>query len=668
MSDQLTQLSLRHRITLSLILGAFLALGFGYSTAVPLFEKPDEPFHFFFVQQLLDEQTLPVMGESATELWAQEGSQPPLYYALAALALSWIDTSDAEELLWLNPQRNLGDPENPGNKNYIVHTEQENWPYQGAVLAIHVARWLSLLFGAGTVAITFLIVYQAFPDRPQLALGAAAITALIPQFLFISSSVSNDSLITFLSAWALFQMTRLLNRPSPGAAPYISLGIAVGLAALTKLSGLALLGPGCIVLAWLALRQRSWRPLLVGSLALFGLTAAIAGWWYLRNLRLYGDLSGLELHLVEMGGRRELPPLSLKFLWSELIGLRASFWGLFGWFSILMPTWVYRLFDVVTAFGVIGLIRFLRERDIRSEAGGRTIILALLWFAVVLISLLRWTTIVKGSQGRLLFPAIPGIALALAVGWSNLLTVPARGQRSDDTLIGAAAGLFVLSAAVLAWVIPPAYARPSQMEAADLPAELAILDLTYDTEIRLHGCQTDRDRLKPGDVLAITCYWEALRPMSEDYYLFHHVLGRDLEPVGKEDGYPGSGTFPTSLWPVGQVIAATEWVRIGEEAAAPVLGQVVVGVFDPDTRRDLTPVTPLGNSIRLAIAEQIKIAPPKNQEITIPNPVRFSVGDLALLTGYEINQEETLTVTLFWQVSAAPPHNQEFSVFVHLLD
>ena len=37
--------------------------------------------------------------------------------------------------------------------------------------------------------------------------------------------------------------------------------------------------------------------------------------------------------------------LSLGGLWGELRGLRYSFWGLFGWFNIALPRWMYGVFD-----------------------------------------------------------------------------------------------------------------------------------------------------------------------------------------------------------------------------------------------------------------------------------------------------------------------------------
>ena len=657
------------RWSLVLVLAAFLTLGIIYSNRVPIFEKPDELFHYFFVQHLLDERSLPVMGGPGDNLWEQEGSQPPLYYTLAALATSWVDTSEARELLWLNPQRNLGDPENPGNKNFIVHTDRETQPYRGATLAVHIARWLSLLFGAGTVVLIYIIVQHVFPARPLLALSAAAAGAFIPQFLFISTSVSNDSLITFLAALTLLQLIRFAAgapAPNEGDEPYHcewracgALGITIGLAVLTKLSGLALLVLSGLTFSWIAWQRRSWRILVTGGLIVGGLTAVIAGWWFVRNLQLYGSLDGIDLHLQAMGGRRELA-LTAESVWRELIGLRASFWGLFGWFNILMPQWVYQVIDLLTLTGVIGLARRQEGRN-----WGQGTALALLWVALVLISLLRWTTMVEGSQGRLLFPALPGIVLLLSLGWSNVL--PARWKNWRYAFpLGVAGGLFVLSAVVPSRIIAPAYARPQLLEVDALPAGLSRKDITFGERIYLHGCQSDHALVRPGRVLAVTCYWEALAPLTNDYFTYHHLLGRGLEPVGKEHGYPGSGSFPTTLWPSGRVIAATEWIRVGPDTVGPALGRLSVGVYHPETRIHLEPVNSLGHSLELVVAAEFKIAAPARQTITVANPIHYSVGDVANLVGFEIKQGDPLRVVLIGEATAVPLTH--YSVFVHLLD
>jgi hypothetical protein len=659
-----------HRI-LALTLVAFLVLGVLYAVRVPLFEKPDEYMHYYFIQHVLDERALPIHGGADDAFWEQEASQPPLYYLLAAAAVSWVDTSNASELLWLNPQRNLGNPGEPGNKNAVVHTDLESWPFHGAALAVYVARCLSLVFGAGAVWVTFRLVRILIPERPLLASGAAAVQAFIPQYLFIGSSVSNDSLITLLASCVLLQLVTLLaGRPesensrfhSTGWVPYLWLGLTLGLASLAKHSGLALVGLAVLALTRLGWQQRSRRPLAGLAIAVV-VAGAVAGWWYWRNLTLYGDWTATKPMLDALGNPRTSFPLTLVSVLGELVGLRASFWGLFGWFGILMPQWIYALLDVLTGLALAGLVTrvvFCRPKIQPAAA------LPVLWLSMIAIFLARWTLVIASSQGRLLFPAISAVVLGLALGWSQL--APQRWPQVRDLVpLAIAGGLMMLSAAVPGWIIAPAYALPELLERDAIPIDLNRLNVTYDDRLVLYGCLTDPQQSRPGDTLQITCYWEALAPLPRDWFFFHHLLGVGYEPVAKETGYPGSGSFPASLWPVGQVVAASEWLRVSRDAYAPIAGRVAVGVFDPGTDQSLIPISPEGNPVDLLIASRVKLTALPGRSVAIPNPVQFSVGDLARLAGYAVaGQGSYLDLTLFWEPVAET--KDDLMVFVHLLD
>jgi ABC-type phosphate/phosphonate transport system permease subunit len=57
------------------------------------------------------------------------------------------------------------------NRNLYVHTHREDWPYSGAVLAIHIARLISVLAGIGTLIATYGLARTLFPRRPEAALA-----------------------------------------------------------------------------------------------------------------------------------------------------------------------------------------------------------------------------------------------------------------------------------------------------------------------------------------------------------------------------------------------------------------------------------------------------------------------------------------------------------------
>jgi len=278
------------------IIVAFIALSATYSVVTPIFEASDELWHYPFVKHLADGNGLPVQDASVNQPWRQEGSQPPLYYALSALATFWIDTSDAYEghppLLWYNPHVDNGLLTADGNTNLVVHSRQEAFPWHGAALAMHLIRFLSVLMGAATVLLTYLIALELFPGREDVAFGAATVNAFTPMFLFISGAVNNDNLVVPLCSLTLLMMVKTANRKSQIAnrnwvldIRYWILGFVLGLAALTKESAV-----GLLPLALLAVAVRIWQQhcdaplprrfgLVIGHWLLVILPAlAVSGW------------------------------------------------------------------------------------------------------------------------------------------------------------------------------------------------------------------------------------------------------------------------------------------------------------------------------------------------------------------------------------------------------
>jgi len=87
-----------------------------------------------------------------------------------------------------------------------------------------------------------------------------------------------------------------------------------------------------------------------------------------------------------------------------------------------------------------------------------------------------------------------------------------------------------------------------------------------------------RHELRPGELFEMTIKWQGLADMDEDYTIFVHLLGPDGLPHGQVDVWPHDGTYPTSTWPTGEVIADT--YRVPLDADAP-LGpyRIEVGVY-----------------------------------------------------------------------------------------
>ena len=133
---------------LALVLIVFVAMGIVYSLATPIFEASDERWHYPVVKHIADGQELPVQDPPISTAWRQEGSQPPLYYLLTAGITFWVDTSDFSQVQRPNPHAVVGLPQLIGNKNMMIHTDRERWPWQGTTLAVHLIRLVSVGLGA----------------------------------------------------------------------------------------------------------------------------------------------------------------------------------------------------------------------------------------------------------------------------------------------------------------------------------------------------------------------------------------------------------------------------------------------------------------------------------------------------------------------------------------
>ncbi len=645
---------------LALVLILFAALGVLYSLATPIFEASDERWHYPVVKYIADGQGLPVQDPAVSTPWHQEGSQPPLYYMLAAGLTFWIDTGDFDEVQRPNPHAIVGMPQVVGNKNMFLHTERESWPWQGTTLAVHLIRLLSVGLGMVTVWLTWRVAGQLWPGDGRVWLLAAMLTAFNPMFLFISASVNNDNLAAPLAAGSALVLLRVLRR-GQRLQDGLWLGILMGLGALTKLSVMALLPVAAAALTWDAWRRRSWRVgLLNGVVIMVGL-ALIAGWWYWRNWTLYGDPTGVS-RMLDIAGRRD-ETLTLRGLWAEFEGFRISYWALFGGVSILADQWVYTILDgliLVAGVGILVAGGILAIKPDTPYFVLRTSYLLLIaWVGLALASLIRWTSQTYASQGRLMFVAIAGISAFLATGLVTL--TPARWRGGVATVVGI--GLLCLAAISPFRYIMPAYARPSLLTERDLPPDVQRLDWDVNGEMRLLGHRLERTEVHPAETLPVTVYWQALAPMAADYSVFVHLLGRNRSVVGQVNTYPGLGAWPTSRVGRGDVVADTYLVPIDPGAAAPTLLRVHIGLYryDEPGRPGLPAFNAHGDPIEPWIAT-VKLTPWASPQLTPSNPLQVRFGESIFLVGYDLEED----LILYWQASGRP--SADYTVFIQLWD
>ncbi len=559
------------------LLVAFLAMATAYGVVVPVFEAADEHTHYFVAQHIAQTGHLPVQAKAREDRgpWEQEGSQPPLYYLLIAPLVRLSGAEIDEGDLRFNHQNTMGEPWHRDNENRFIHDPRvEGWPWHGYALAVHLARFASTLMAAVAVAALWALLRTVMPERPWIAWAAAALFALNPQHLHLAGSLTNDNSMNALAAVTLWLLARILDGHDDRPTRY-GLALAAGLAPLAKLSGLALLGFVGLTLTWAAWRRRDlslprWTgvPLDLSFLVRTGVPVAasaliLSGWWYARNIQLYGSLTGLDYMLPE-GIRRDFNPERwLRGMPAELYGMWRSSWGLFGWFTIMLPEWVYRAIEAATLVGIVGAANaaWRRVTWVRWPRAAWLV----LWWGIVFASLLRWLTMAKGAHGRLLYPAVVAVAILLVIGWRSIAP-----KRVDDRAfaLGVAGAMGAFAIAALGLVIAPAFAHPSALATAPAVEAEQQVDATFGDSLRLIGVEHP-ERVVEGELMPIRLFWELVGTPERDGLVAIRVdqsaRRRRMGPVGPIGSFgdteiitlPGSaylaylgrGTTPPDLLP-----------------------------------------------------------------------------------------------------------------------
>jgi 4-amino-4-deoxy-L-arabinose transferase-like glycosyltransferase len=431
-------------ILITAILLVYLLIAGQYAARTPDWQAPDEPAHYNYVRQIVDEGRLPVlkMGD-----WQQTYQEALTAYGFNPAVTDCIDPPPDVPCTGLD------------TVEYEDHQPPLYYLLQAPVYALTGGdllpmRLWSALIGAGVVLATWAALRVLVPRWPGIALAAAGFVAFIPQHIAILASVSNDALaelivgITLLAVIAYLRSERIPDAdsgdPLAGRVRDVHpalLGVLVGLALITKttiyfLGGIALLA---VLLRWRRARW-PWREAVRQAAWVLIPALLVGGIWWARNLSVYGglDFAGLERHeAITIGQPRTGDYIDAMYGGSTRVYLEnyakttfRSFWGQFGWMALPMPDRVYTgflLFTLAVAVGV-GVFGWRHRWPARLDGPQQD---ALIVFAAVIALVLAAYVLYNLDfiqfQGRYLYPALLPLAFLVAVGLSGWVSL--AGER-----------------------------------------------------------------------------------------------------------------------------------------------------------------------------------------------------------------------------------------------
>ncbi|MGD0813627.1 MAG: glycosyltransferase family 39 protein [Verrucomicrobiota bacterium] len=231
---------------LAAVWGLLLLHNYPFIPAAAGFDAPD---HLAYVRYVQDHHRLP----DAREGW--EMFQPPLYYVICAKLLD------------------LG--------------RWKAFEPSGMMLL----RFLSLAIGAVNLGLIFAGLRLIFPGDWKKSLAGLVLAAFLPAQLCLLHYTTNETLSALFVTGALCLALHLLRAGQPWWGWHGMLGIALGLALLSKASAVLVVPAalGALAMRFALRRERGLTVWLGGIGAPLLICLLIGGWHYLKLWRDYGN-------------------------------------------------------------------------------------------------------------------------------------------------------------------------------------------------------------------------------------------------------------------------------------------------------------------------------------------------------------------------------------------
>jgi 4-amino-4-deoxy-L-arabinose transferase-like glycosyltransferase len=316
-------------------------------------------------------------------------------------------------------------------------------------LGVKGIRVLSVFIGVACILVIYRSARVVFSDRPETAVLAAGIAALIPGHSAITSVVNNDALLELcFSGYILLWFTTLNSGLTEVRSTMI--GLVLGAALLTKATAVLLLPLTLLALALLLRNGARKSTVFRSALIIAGTAILVSGWWFIRNGMLYHEwlpmtafrnsFAKTALANDVVSGRVTGLPVDSWMSYVSLV-VQWTFKSFFAVYSTdkgagfgvpkFLPGSLYQivlLMACAVAGGLIVLWRQERTKFTSAQIYGLWILVVTL--GLVSASFVAFTSRYFQAQGRYFYPAMLPVALLGALGWRALFPPQYKGTAS----------------------------------------------------------------------------------------------------------------------------------------------------------------------------------------------------------------------------------------------
>jgi hypothetical protein len=195
------------------------------------------------------------------------------------------------------------------------------------------------------------------------------------------------------------------------------------------------------------------------------------------------------------------------------------------------------------------------------------------------------------------------------------------------------------------------------------PREIALAGV-----MRLVGYDQSPSSARPGDTITITIYWQPQAEIEPNYSSYVHLVDEAGRGITQSDHQAGGDYYPTSLWRPGEVLRDSHLLSLPADVE-PGVYRLIAGMYRYPS------LEPLGGPADIGL---LAVKNPDSVQMEFPTDAQSSTGaltitdvefgDRIMLLGYDVElvEDNELGLVLYWQ--AERPLDQNWTVFVHVVD